>query len=659
MDPVTVLTTTLGLFSAIPQLKGLVEKYRSAPKQVGDTLQQCNDMETKLNLVREFIQNNQDALAQSENREQLMALLTSSTKGITSTLRRIRKEVPKIDAKNNQKAQSKLGRWEGVNHGFANLERRLPTYAEIAKKPGSTPIELETAPRAEPQSSTTGGQNDFLQKPNMSKTEKKLIRSLHTALIGKHSGDITALLRQGANIDSRLNSMGDRAIHIAARNGDMDSVRTLQRHAADMKPHNEQGCTPLMVALHNAHVDVSSFILENSPYAPDRDITGKLALHYAAEASLLEPMMRLIKLGAEVDSTDTQGRTPLHYALQPKAGGINQQVICFLVDAGASPTVLSTTGVTPLHLAAEAANQEEALSLLISKADSLEVGAPNTPLVQAASCGRTAPIQILLDAGAMIDPVQDGISALAAAFEGKHIESFSMLLNKGANPNMRSPSDLQGRYLLHLAATEVTPFGARALDYLVQQPTIKINLLDAKQESPIFQAVSAPCIPAVALLLQHGADPLTKSTLSMSARRVAAENGRIRVLQLLYANVSNRTTEWMYFPFVFSILKSQLQSAACFLGLGFDINKSRSGGIPPLHYIAHHGNLPGVKWLMGEGADKSVRANSTGEQKHFKTPGPIGTAEDVARSFGHTEVADYLASFVDCPHIELFRREYL
>ncbi|KAK8023471.1 ankyrin [Apiospora marii] len=576
MDPVSVISTTLGVFGAISQLKTLLDKYRDAPKQIEDTLQHCSNIETILCVVRELIPRNRDALTKSKFYDKFMAMLTSSTDGIKSTLQIIRKELPKIDSekkpksksRSKYKSKSKLGYWDGVKfvwdeaffqkqlevlkehhegirtlndmitslavtHGFARKERR--SYADAARGTGSTPIQLERASEVGQKSADKASLDKLSNTTTTAQTGETLNDRLQAALNGRHSKDITALLKQGAEIDAELDSSGNRALHVAARNGDFESVRTLRRHAADMMIQNNQGCTPLMVALQSAHVSVSNFILETQPSLTSRDVDGKVALHYAVEAGLLEPTRELITMGADVNSTDTEGRTPLHYAFQHKAGEANLEVIRSLLDAGADPTTSSTGGVTPVHLAAEAADQEEALRLLVAKAKSLEIGAPLTPLVKAASHGRTGSLRVLLDAGAKIDPVKDGASALASAFEGKHFDSFSFLLERGADPNVRKPSDPKGRYLLHLAATEETPFGAQTLECLLKQHKTKIDIRDKGRETPLFQAVCVPCIPAVIILLKHGADPIV-SNKTISARAQAVETGNLTTETFLASN---------------------------------------------------------------------------------------------------------------------------
>ena len=110
MDPVSAISATLSLFSAISQLNGLWVQYKDAPKEVEDTWKQCNDTKSMLTLVRESIQIHQSAIDQSRNSAIYMDLLGSSTQGIKSCLRKIKKELPKLDAKN----ASKLGRWENA-----------------------------------------------------------------------------------------------------------------------------------------------------------------------------------------------------------------------------------------------------------------------------------------------------------------------------------------------------------------------------------------------------------------------------------------------------------------------------------------------------------------------------------------------------------------
>jgi len=154
----------------------------------------------------------------------------------------------------------------------------------------------------------------------------------------------------------------------AARNGDAAAVQTLLAGGADANAAQGDGLT---------------------------------ALHMAAQEGYLEIAEALLGAGADVEAKTRIGDyTPLHLAAQEA----NAPVARVLLEAGADPAAVTTnTGVTPLHLAAKAIGGEGAARTLLDagvSVDPRESAAGHTPLMFAASQGRTAAVRELLSHGA-------------------------------------------------------------------------------------------------------------------------------------------------------------------------------------------------------------------------------------------------------------------
>lgn len=82
-------------------------------------------------------------------------------------------------------------------------------------------------------------------------------------------------------------------------------------------------------------------------------------LHFAAQRGDITEVVRLIKSGAEIDSRDERGNTPLKYvSAEPHIG-----VLGFLLDNGASPLCADDRGFTPLHCVAGHGFYDEALDM--------------------------------------------------------------------------------------------------------------------------------------------------------------------------------------------------------------------------------------------------------------------------------------------------------
>jgi ankyrin repeat protein len=154
----------------------------------------------------------------------------------------------------------------------------------------------------------------------------------------------------------------------AARNGDVEAVRSLLAEGADVNTAQGDGMT---------------------------------GLHWAAEGGHAAVADLLLAAGAAVEArTRVGGYTPLHLASRSGHGSIANA----LLDAGADPGVTTTgSGVTPLHLAAAAFDGADAVSALLrsgGKVDALESSSGQTPLMFAAVYGRAEVVAVLLEHGA-------------------------------------------------------------------------------------------------------------------------------------------------------------------------------------------------------------------------------------------------------------------
>ncbi|MCG8532889.1 MAG: ankyrin repeat domain-containing protein [Desulfovibrionales bacterium] len=86
----------------------------------------------------------------------------------------------------------------------------------------------------------------------------------------------------------------------------------------------------------------------------ERDERGLTSLHYAVAQGHSEVVKLLIENGAEIDSLDTNGNTPLNDAVFHSKG--DPTIIRILLKAGADPNYKNFYGVSPEKLAETIAN---------------------------------------------------------------------------------------------------------------------------------------------------------------------------------------------------------------------------------------------------------------------------------------------------------------
>lgn len=154
-------------------------------------------------------------------------------------------------------------------------------------------------------------------------------------------------------------------------------------------------------------------------------------IHAAIRAGDVEKVETALKNGADVNSPDNWGRTPLIVALQQGKA----PVVELLVNRGASVAATDAWGRTPLLVATQLKNKAAIRLLLENKSD---VNAANkndiTPLIAAAQTGNQEAATMLLGAGAAPDREDNlGWTALMWAAYRKDDAIVKMLLDKGAD----------------------------------------------------------------------------------------------------------------------------------------------------------------------------------------------------------------------------------
>jgi hypothetical protein len=155
------------------------------------------------------------------------------------------------------------------------------------------------------------------------------------------SGDAAALQRLLSNADDTQREElirtdfrdGCTALYIAALKGHVEVVRALlsdpitpEQIDAQLEAKNKNDWTPLHLAAQNGKIDVVRVLLGH-PVTSEQIIAqleatnkyGNTALHIAAEKGHVEVIEILLASGADIETQDRWGRTPLHLVVCLKA----------------------------------------------------------------------------------------------------------------------------------------------------------------------------------------------------------------------------------------------------------------------------------------------------------------------------------------------------
>jgi ankyrin repeat protein len=153
------------------------------------------------------------------------------------------------------------------------------------------------------------------------------------------------------------------------------------------------------------------------------------------------PAELLLALGIDVNARDTEGQTPLHYAVREqhiRAGRDFSDDVKLLLDRGADVNAKDKSGVTALHLACRAGDDAvaaEFIDLLIARG--ADVNAEDaqgcTPLY---AVGGPQKAKVLIEHGADVSAANShGFTAL---FITRDLEVAQLLIERGADVKGRS-----------------------------------------------------------------------------------------------------------------------------------------------------------------------------------------------------------------------------
>lgn len=224
-----------------------------------------------------------------------------------------------------------------------------------------------------------------------------------------------------------------------------------QNQSQDRSQQHARLGEELLAAVEHGDIAAAAELLERGANVDYTNLIGWTALLKAAEKDHKEMVDFLLAQNATVDLESDSGWSPLHMA----AGCAGKDVIHSLVKAGAD--INSTTGVgwSAMHVAATG-DITDNLTTLIELGGDVNVTSASTewtPLISAASKGKTEAIALLLKNDARID-AQDtnGMTALHQAIYNNAPDTAISLIRHGAG---LTPTNSEGHTPLELNAGHI------------------------------------------------------------------------------------------------------------------------------------------------------------------------------------------------------------
>ncbi|KAH0739750.1 hypothetical protein KY290_038455 [Solanum tuberosum] len=287
---------------------------------------------------------------------------------------------------------------------------------------------------------------------------------------------IALSLCHGYQLDSLLKS--------AAKNGNSHCISALIEAGADVNRRDLEGDSVMSLAVKYGNLDCVQVLIE---FGYTIDNSADRFLHYAAATDGVD-LMEILCLGyADIDlnSIDSQGRTPLHIA----AIHGHVEVIQFLVSVGSDTDMLDTQGWTPLHFAAHQGHVE-AVGVLLNHS--------NFAKYVVTKQGKTA-YELAIDKGhsKLYDVLLLGDTLHRAARKGD-VADIKKCIAEGANVNGK---DQNGWTPLHRAAFK----GRVEVVKVLVNNRAKLDIVDYVGYTPLHLAIEAGQKDVAMYLIAQGA----------------------------------------------------------------------------------------------------------------------------------------------------------
>lgn len=240
----------------------------------------------------------------------------------------------------------------------------------------------------------------------------------------------------------------------------------------------------------------------------------------AARARDLAAVQAMVEAGADVNTTQPDGATALHWA----AHWEDLDTARYLIEAGANVNAANHLQVTPLLMAAANGQAELVEALLAAGADAnAALTSGETALMSAARAGSVAAVRSLLRRGADANAREQtrGQTALMWAVANRHPGVTQLLLDAGADVHARSE-----------VRTRVYNMGGSRSAGSASQG-IPLKEVPVGGSTPILFAARSGDVESAQLLLDAGADVHDTMADGNTAVVIAAHSGHGSLVRVL------------------------------------------------------------------------------------------------------------------------------
>lgn len=247
--------------------------------------------------------------------------------------------------------------------------------------------------------------------------------------------------KKGAECDFNIqDEEGKTALHIAAKDGTLDTVKLLCSSNCSITSTTSEGATALHYAVYSGQLDIIEYLIKEGLDIDSNSKSMGTPLMSAARENRVDAAKILLKNGAKVDLTNEEYNS--HSALQTAAVQGAEDMVKMLLEAGANPNIFGGAYGSPLCATVQAGKLTIACQLLEAGAEiNYSKGRKGTALDYAIVCDKLDFIKLFLKHGADVNIPSNGKhgTPLVAAIHDDSFDNVQLLLEHGADANLSSP----------------------------------------------------------------------------------------------------------------------------------------------------------------------------------------------------------------------------
>jgi ankyrin repeat protein len=316
---------------------------------------------------------------------------------------------------------------------------------------------------------------------------------------------------------------------------------------------------------------------------------------YASETGDLKMVRILISYRADLNKRDSQGNTPLVYAVRKN----RLQTAEILIKNGARPNTGNRMGETPLELASREGNGDMVKLLINSRG----LAGSGLALIAASRYGYTDIVKHLLKKNPPVTiKGREGMTALAAAVLGGHHEIIELLLKHRSDINM---IQRHSKTPVMIAAGNGD---LKMVKFLVSRKA-DINRITRGNNSALFEAIKSNMHEMVKLLLDKKArvkirDRNLETPLIHCAKMDGTPDRRIAKLLIKKNAEINRKNRQGKTALMFAAEKGHTEIVKILVEKGAAINYRDRKRKSAADYAAISGHVDILNFLLSKGAKR-------------------------------------------------------